>query len=275
MQVYELLAEHRLYLQTDQPLGKTPFTFVLRVNAEQACVQFEASTNALSVSSAINPLIGLQRYQLINAASELDFEFECWDAYADFGLKLYRAFESGDILYLNAQGSFDAQREVVIRHVSAVADKRSPLYRSAVFDAVDGLFQHASVQGHIACIGSGAGLVMATADAVQHLVGDPSVRVYALAEIEEAYLLTHLQPLLAGAVVSNTRIIIVTIFTTFVSCSAIADILLAFHTANPHIRMIVYLEGIDSDLGRNKFEETAVYIAQELTTIAHAVQIIT
>ncbi len=274
MQVYELLAEHRLHLQTDQPLGKTPFTFVLRVNAEQACVQFEASTNALSVSSTINPLIGLHRYQLVNAASELDFEFECWDAYADFGLKLYRAFESENILYLIAQGSFDAQRQVVIHHVSAVADKRSPQYRSVVLNPAEGVFQHASVQGHIACIGSGAGLVMATADAVHYLVGDASVRVYALAEIEEAYLLTHLLPLLTGAVALNTRIIIITIFTTFVSCEAIADILLAFHAANPHTRLIVYLEGIDSDLAKSKIHKTSIHVARELTAIAQAVQTI-
>lgn len=278
MQVYELLAAHHLYLQTDQPLGKHPFQVVLRVVPEHSCVAFECSLLPISadvevVSGVVNSLVGLHRYQFVNAASDLNFAFEYWNAFAAFGLTLYRAFEAGDILYLTVQGSFDAQRQVIIHHALAVADERAPQYRSAMLNTLGDSFQLASVNGSIACVGSGAGLVMAAADALQHLIADPQLRVYALAEIEESYLLTHLPNLLKGAAALQTRIIIVIIFSTFVSCSAVADILIDFYCANPDIRLIVQLEGIDSDHGIQKLQSTPIQAVHGFTMMAHAVQL--
>lgn len=278
MQVYELLAAHQLYLQTDQPLGKHPFQVVLRVIAEQSCVAFEcsllpSSTDAGAVSGIVNSLTGLHRYQLVNAASDLNFAFEYWNPFAAFGLTLYRAFDTGNILYLTVQGSFDAQRQVIIHHALAVADERAPQYRSGVLNKLGESFQLASVNGSIACVGSGAGLVMATADALQRLIADPTLRVYALAEIEEAYLLTHLSSLLKGAAALKTRIIIVTIFSTFVSCAAIADLLIDFYCANPDIRLIAQLEGIDSDYGIQKLQNTPIQAVRGFAMMAHAVQL--
>lgn len=278
MQVYELLAAHHLYLQTDQPLGKHPFQVVLRVVPEQSCVGFECtllpnSADAGAVGGVINSLTGLHRYQLVNAASDLNFAFEYWNPFAAFGLRLYRAFDAGAILYLTIQGSFDAQRQVVIHHALAVADERAPQYRSAALETLGESFQLASVSGSIACVGSGAGLVMATADALQRLIDDPKLRVYALAEIEETYLLTHLPSLLRGAAALKTRIIIVTIFSTFVSCAAIADLLIDFYCANPDIRLIAQLEGIDSDHGVQKLQNTPIQAVRGFAMMAHAVQL--
>ncbi|MFQ3646708.1 MAG: hypothetical protein SNJ54_00510 [Anaerolineae bacterium] len=278
MQVYELLAAYNLYLQTDQPLGKHPFQVVLRVAPEQSCVAFEcsllpSSTDVEAVSGVVNSLAGLHRYQLVNAASDLNFAFEYWNPFAAFGLTLYRAFNAGNILYLTVQGSFDAQRQVIIHHALAVADERAPQYRSAGLDKLEDSFQLAFVNGSIACVGSGAGLVMAAADALQRLIADPQLRVYALAEIEEAHLLTHLSSLLRGAAALQTRIIIVTIFTTFVSCAAIADILIDFYCATPDIRLIAQLEGIDSEHGIQKLQGTPIQAVRGFAMMAHAVQL--
>jgi succinyl-CoA synthetase beta subunit len=278
MQVYDLLASYNLYLETDQPLRKHPFQLTLRIAPEHCCVVFEVSLLSEgaprdTVAGRIDPLLGLHRYQLVNAVSDLDFPLECWHPFSIVGLNLFRAFEANDLLYIVVQGSFDEQYQILIHHAVVDADQRSPLYQPVMLERTAESLQLASLNGSVACIGSGAGLVMATADALRHLTADPRLEVHALAEIEEAYLLQRLQDLLVGAVALKVQIIVVTVYTTFISCESVADVVLQFHFAYPQIRLIVHLEGVDADESRLKLQAANVQAVHGMANIAQALHL--
>jgi len=278
MQVYDLLASHSLYLQTDQPFRKHPFQITLRVDPERRCTMFEVSllsqeTHGNTISDKVDPLIGLHRYQLVNAASDLNLPLECWHPFAAAGSDLFRAFETGHFLYAVLQGSFDEQHQVLVHHAAVDADHRSPLYQQPLLEGAVESLQLTLPSGGVACIGSGAGLVMAAADALHYLAADSKLGVHALAEIEEAHLTQRLQELLIKVAALKTHTVIVILYTTFVSCADVADILLQFRRHYPQMRLITHLEGIDAEESRLRLQAAGVPAVHGMAMIAQALHL--
>lgn len=278
MQVYELLATYDLYLQTDQPLGKHAFQLVLQVSPLQRRAIFEVtlpttSAHQNSVRGTIDPIVGLHRYQLVNAASDLYLPFDLWEAFAQGGMALFRAFVGHELLYLSIHASFDLRQQIIIHSAVAIADERSAQHRAAALPLCD-LVQMGSLHGKIACVGSGAGLVLATADALQRLALDDTLSVRAFVEIEEAFLLSQLEGFLNElATMKGIAIIVVAMYTTFVPCEAIAQILLAFHTTHPNVKVIAHLEGVGAAAAAARLTASSIHVVQGLAMIAHAARV--
>lgn len=277
MQVYELLAAHELYLQTDQPVGKRAFQMVLEISPTQKQIAFTttllpADISTASVSGFINPIMGLHRYQLVNAASDLDLPFEYWEAFASFGLTLYKAFVANELLYLSVQVSFDAQQSNIIHNAVAIVDDR--VSSNYLTQSVDSLIQMGSIEGTVACVGSGAGLVLAAADTLHYLAQNPQLGVRAFVEIEEMFLIDRLYDCLhALACIPEIRIIVVTMYTIFIPCDEIAKILHQFQDEHPDLQIIAHLEGVNADAAAAQLSGSLVQMVSRMAMIAHAAQI--
>jgi len=276
MQVYELLANYDLYLQTEQGMGKHPFRFLLSVDADNRSVAFELEAMPIAergvvARDKVDALMGLHRYQLINAANDLYLPFEYWQSFADLGLKLYAMAQQRDAIHITVHASFETPRSVIIHHAQVSVDERAA-FRHAGQTTPEIILHPAALEGSVVCIGSGAGLVMMAADALHQLLVAPHLRVNALCEIEEGVLLRRLpEALEIGRRMPATRQIMVIIHSTFVDCDAIAEVLIQFRREKPLTTLIAHLEGLNAEAACARLQQHQIATARGFTDLAHRV----
>jgi len=219
----------------------------------------------------VNPAVGVQAFQVREAAAALGLSQRLARSLTQFVARLYRAFTELDcslaeinplvvdsserVIALDAKLNFDSN---ALFRQRAVADLRdlSEEEPSEVAASNHGL-SYIKLDGDIGCLVNGAGLAMATMDILKLFGGAPAnfLDVGGSATTERV---TEAFRILVG---DEVRAIFVNIFGGIMKCDTIANGLVeAARTLSLDVPLVVRLEGTNVELGKRILAESGLDI---------------
>ena len=221
---------------------------------------------------AVDPINGLSPFQARQLAHGLKLQGEAVKEFAQFAMALYRAYmandgtlaeinplavtDTGKVLALDAKMSFDDN--ALWRH-SRIAQLRDP-YEEEPKEAQarkHGL-SYIALDGDIGCMVNGAGLAMATMDAIKLSGGRPANFLDVGGGADEQKVTAAFKILLSDA---NVKTVLVNIFGGIMKCDVIANgIIAAARQVGLKIPLVVRLEGTNVELGKKILGESGLAI---------------
>jgi succinyl-CoA synthetase beta subunit len=209
----------------------------------------------------INPLAGLQAYQVRKICHNLDLQTNA----RQFGRllhALYKLFSDCDCSMVEINpvvvttddhvyaldAKFDFDDNALYRHpeISAMRDKEEEDPREVAASEYD--LNYIGLDGNIACLVNGAGLAMATMDIIKHFGGDPANFLDVGGGASKEQVTAAFKIILGDP---NVKGILINIFGGIMDCNIIAEgvIAAAKETGLP-IPLVVRLEGNNVELGK-------------------------
>jgi succinyl-CoA synthetase beta subunit len=230
------------------------------------------------LKETVDPLTGLLPFQARRLAFGMGLSGDSVGAFVKFTLALYAAYVAtdaslaeinplvvtaqGEILALDAKMNFDDN--ALYRHADVAAmrdvEEEDPREtRAREFD-----LSYIALDGDIGCMVNGAGLAMATMDAIQHAGGRPANFLDVGGGADEEKVTAAFKILLADPIVKS---VLVNIFGGIMKCDVIANgIVSAAKQVGLTIPLVVRLEGTNVDLGKEILaqSELAIIPAEDL-----------
>jgi succinyl-CoA synthetase beta subunit len=219
----------------------------------------------VTVSEKIDPIFGLHTYQISNVAGDLNLPPEYWQAFIRFTRLAFNLYD-------------EAHTTSLILHVSL-------LERS--FFAIDGCYitveeegefahnsteqdwQYVALEGSIACMGNGAGLVMSAMDTFALMSDTPNTQAYCFLEIDDDKLLFVLSRACEFLVEQGQcRVILLNCFCTIVGCDEVAErILQIYRRVSLDMPLVLRLDGLHVAEGLailNRVDDLPIYVRPNL-----------
>ena len=230
-----------------------------------------AATNPEAIiTEEIDPFIGLRPFQARNIALKLGFPKKLINKVAGVFLKLYDVYmkedasmveinplvltKEGNVVVLDAKVDFDDN--ALFRHPD-IMEMEDPTQESELeVKAKQYNLNYIKLDGNIACMVNGAGLAMATMDTIKLAGGEPAnfldVGGSANAEqIANAFKIILSDP--------NVKAIFINIFGGILRCDRLAEgIIQASKEVNPHVPIVVRMEGTNVELGKKMLAESGL-----------------
>ena len=227
------------------------------------------STPHLVHKEYIDPLAGLQGFQLRKIAFNLGLSGTAFKEMTKFVRSLYKAFLGSDASLFEINPCLKTGDDRIIAVDCKVALDDNALYRhSELAEQRDELeedpteveakshgLNYVNLDGNVGCMVNGAGLAMATMDIIKLSGGSPAnfldVGGTANAErVEKAFRIILRDP--------NVKAILVNIFGGIVRCDRVANgIVDAYkNMGNINVPIIVRLQGTNADIAKNIIDES-------------------
>ncbi len=234
---------------------------------------------------AVDPIVGLQQYQVRQAGFALKLELSQFAALSVVMNGLYRLFmekdvslveinplvvtDKGELLAVDAKLNFDDN--ALFRHPDIAALKDISQENAMELEAEKHGLNYVPLDGSIACMVNGAGLAMATMDIIKLHGGEPAnfldVGGGTTAErVAEAFKL----------ILSDKKVkaVLVNIFGGIVRCDLIAEgIIKAVQEVHVAVPVVVRLQGTNVDKGKAMLKDSglAITAADDLSAAAATV----
>ncbi|WP_456402975.1 ADP-forming succinate--CoA ligase subunit beta [Persephonella sp.] len=222
------------------------------------------------ITEVIDPFLGLRPYQAREIALKLGLPKKLLNKAAAVFVKLYEVYmnedasmveinplvltEDGNLVILDAKVDFDDN--ALFKHPN-IMEMEDPTQESELeVRAKQYNLNYIKLDGNIACMVNGAGLAMATMDTIKLAGGEPAnfldVGGSANAEqIANAFKIILSDP--------NVKAIFINIFGGILRCDRLAEgIIQASKEVNPHVPIIVRMEGTNVDLGKKMLAESGL-----------------
>ncbi|MBL8786215.1 MAG: ADP-forming succinate--CoA ligase subunit beta [Deltaproteobacteria bacterium] len=231
----------------------------------------------------VNPAVGLQPFQVRNAAGKLGGSPVFVRNLTDFLLKFYKAFVEMDcsmaevnplvvtgndkVVALDAKLNFDGNalyRHPQIHALRDITEEAPSEVQASKFD-----LSYVKLDGDIGCLVNGAGLAMATMDILNYAGGHPAnfldVGGSATTErVTEAFKIL---------VADQVKASFVNLFGGIMKCDTIANgIVTAARTLDLSIPIVVRMEGTNVELGKRILAESGLAIVSADTMADGAVK---
>jgi succinyl-CoA synthetase beta subunit len=230
------------------------------------------------LKESIDPLMGLAPFQARRLAFKLGLGGATVGSFVKVATGLYKAYlatdaslleinplvvtEAGDVIALDAKMNFDDN--ALYRHPDIAAlrdpDEEDPKETAAKeFD-----LSYIALDGDIGCMVNGAGLAMATMDAIQLSGGRPANFLDVGGGADEQKVAAAFKILLSDP---NVKAMLVNIFGGIMKCDVLANgIVAAARQVGLRLPLVVRLEGTNVDLGKTILAESGLAIipAQDL-----------
>ena len=243
-----------------------------------------AKTPEKILRESVNPLAGLQAYQVRKLCQELGFNTTA----RQFGRllhALYKLFIECDcslveinpvvvtvddhVYALDAKFNFDDN--ALYRHpeIAAMRDKDEEDPREVA--AAEYGLNYIGLDGNIACLVNGAGLAMATMDIIKHYGGDPANFLDVGGGASKDQVVAAFKIILADP---KVRGILVNIFGGIMDCNVIATgIVEAVREVGLPLPLVVRLEGNNVEAGRATLANSGVAVisAESMTDAAEKI----
>ena len=219
----------------------------------------------------VNPLAGLQAYQVRKICHNLGFQTEA----RQFGRllhSLYRLFiecdcsmveinpivvtTEGHVYALDAKFNFDDN--ALYRHpdISAMWDVEEEDPREVA--AAEHDLNYIGLDGNIACLVNGAGLAMATMDIIKHHGGDPANFLDVGGGASKEQVASAFNIILGD---SNVKGIFINIFGGIMDCNVVAEgVVAAAKQTGLSLPLVVRLEGNNVDAGKATLDASGLNI---------------
>jgi succinyl-CoA synthetase beta subunit len=222
------------------------------------------------VREPIDPLAGLQPFQMRKLAKQLAFEASQTKAATKLFDGLYRTFigcdcsmveinplvvtTEGEVLALDAKFNFDDN--ALYRHPEIAAMRDAAEEDPREVEASKHGLNYIGLNGNIACLVNGAGLAMATMDIIKFYGGSPANFLDVGGSATEEQVTEAFKILIAD---KHVQAILVNIFGGIMKCDVIAQgIINAAKTVKLSMPLVVRLEGTNVEKGKQLLKESGV-----------------
>ncbi|ACZ39217.1 ADP-forming succinate--CoA ligase subunit beta [Sphaerobacter thermophilus] len=232
---------------------------------------------------AANPFLGFHDYQARRLAFKLGIEPDLVGGFARIARQLFEAFVQSDAslaeinpLVLTADRTWLAldskitiDDSALVRHPDLEQLRDLQEENATELEARAAGISFVKLDGNIGCVVNGAGLSMATMDAIKHYGGEPAnfldVGGGASAEqVEKA-----LRLVLAD---SNVRAVLINIFGGITRCDEVArGLLAAMDAVKPTVPFVIRLVGTNQDEGRRILADAGITVVDTMPEAAERV----
>ena len=220
----------------------------------------------------VDPATGLVGYQARQLAFGLGLEGKSVRSFGKMLHGLYTAFQerdaslaeinplvvtgAGELIALDAKFNFDSNalyRQPKIADMRDITEEDPREVKASEYDLA-----YIALDGNIGCLVNGAGLAMATMDTIKLYGGEPANFLDVGGGANAEKVTAAFKLILAD---SNVRAVLVNIFGGIMSCSVIADgVIAAAREVGLSVPLVVRLEGTDVDEGKRKLAESGLPI---------------
>jgi succinyl-CoA synthetase beta subunit len=227
---------------------------------------------------AVDPLVGLADYQSRDLALCTGVTGEQIRAFASVARTLLKMFvandcslleinplvvtETGELVALDVKMTVDDN--ALWRHPDLAALRDLAEEEPAETEAREIGLNYVSLDGTIGCIGNGAGLAMATMDAIKLCGGEPANFLDIGGGASAASVAAALRLVLSGA---DIRAVLVNIFGGITRCDQVAiGLLEGIREVKPDCPLVVRLVGTNEEEGRRILKEVSREAAMQIHT---------
>ena len=231
------------------------------------------TTPHLVLKEFIDPLLGLQSYQISQICFNLGLSGQAFKEMVAFISSLYKAFIGSDASMFEINPCLKTSSDTVIAVDAKVAIDDNALFRHPDLEAMrdkdeedpteveaaESDLNYVKLDGNVGCMVNGAGLAMATMDMIQLAGGSPAnfldVGGTANAErVEKAFRIIMKDP--------HVKAILINIFGGIVRCDRVAEgVIEAYkNMGNITIPIIVRLQGTNADIAKKMIDESGLKV---------------
>ena len=228
----------------------------------------------------INPLLGLQGYQIRDIAVSIDLPRENWKEFSVIANGLWQAYDKSDAtlaeinpLVITEEGTLLAvdgkmliDDSAIFRHPDIAEMRDTDVETEAETIAREHDLSYIKLDGEIGCMVNGAGLAMTTMDIVKLFGGSPAnfldIGGGANAEkVAAAFRIILSDP--------NVKVVLINIFGGITRCDEVAKgVLAAIEEVKPDVPMVVRLVGTNAEEGRALIAAANMITAETLAEAA-------
>lgn len=229
---------------------------------------------------AIDPLLGLQDFQVRDIALGIDLKREFWKQFIKILHGLYRAYIDTDatlaeinplvitkdkrLIALDAKMIIDDN--ALFRHPDMMELRDLDVEVPAEIEAKKYGLSYIKLDGDIGCMVNGAGLAMATMDIISQFGGKPANFLDIGGGASATKVSAALRIILSD---SNVKVILINIFGGITRCDEVAKgILISLADLKSPVPIVVRLVGTNAEEGRNLLANENVQTANTLVEAA-------
>ncbi len=229
---------------------------------------------------AIDPLLGLQDFQVRDIALGIDLRREYWKQFIKILRGLYRAFNESDatlaeinplvitkdkrLIALDAKMIIDDN--ALFRHPELMEFRNLDIEAPAEIEAQKYGLSFIKLDGDIGCMVNGAGLAMATMDIISQFGGNPANFLDIGGGAGTPKVAAALRIILSDP---KVKVILINIFGGITRCDEVAKgILSALGDVKTNIPVVVRLVGTNAEVGRNLLVDAKIQTAETLVEAA-------
>jgi succinyl-CoA synthetase beta subunit len=229
---------------------------------------------------AIDPLLGLQDFQVRDIALGIDLRREYWKQFIKILRGLYRAYIDSDatlaeinplvitkdkrLIALDAKMIIDDN--ALFRHPDMMELRDLDIEAPAEVEAQKYGLSFIKLDGDIGCMVNGAGLAMATMDIISQFGGNPANFLDIGGGAGAQKVAAALRIILSDP---KVKVILINIFGGITRCDEVAKgILTALGDIKTNIPVVVRLVGTNAEEGRRLLEDSNIYTAETLVEAA-------
>jgi succinyl-CoA synthetase beta subunit len=228
----------------------------------------------------IDPLLGLQNFQILNLAIGIELPREIWPGFIQISKGLWQAYKNYDAtlaeinpLVITGGGNLmaiDGKMEIddnaLFRHPKLEDERDLDGEETSELEAKKYNIIYIKLEGEIGCMVNGAGLAMATMDIIKHFGGEPANFLDIGGGANEEKVAAALQIILKDP---NVKVVLFNIFGGITRCDLVAKgILEALKEVKTDIPMVVRLIGTNAEEGQALLADAKLATAKTLVEAA-------
>lgn len=239
-----------------------------------------AKTPEKIVKVHIDPLLGLQNFQILNLATGIELPRDNWSQFNKIAHGLWQTYKQYDAnlaeinpLVITSEGNLLAldgkmiiDDNALFRHQDLVEDRDLDIEDEAETEAKKHGLTYIKLDGSIGCMVNGAGLAMATMDIIKHFGGEPANFLDIGGGANEEKVAAALRIILKD---SNVKAVLINIFGGITRCDLVAKgILDAINDVKLKTPLIVRLVGTNEEEGQALLRDANMSTAKSLAEAA-------
>ncbi len=270
--------EYFIAIVTDKDEG-SPFLMASKYGGMDIEDVFKANTSVVC-SIPIDPLAGLQEFQVRSAALAIELPKQLWEDFTDIVMSLWKLYRENDAESVEINPLVISEGDRLIALDAKVSIDDNAIYRhpelSEYFDLEEedrqeyqakkhGL-SYVKLTGNIGCMVNGAGLAMATLDLLQEQGGKPANFLDIGGGANSEKVSSGLKILLED---KRVKVILINIFGGITRCDEVARGLLnALQDKPESIPLVIRLAGTNASDGLALLKTSGLIIAENIVEAA-------
>ena len=239
-----------------------------------------ANTPEKIIKTHIDPLLGLQDFQVLNLAVGIELPRDLWGQFNTIAHGLWQAYKSndatlaeinpliitGDEKLVAVDGKMIIDDNALFRHPELESQRDLDVEEESETEAKEHGLTYIKLDGQIGCMVNGAGLAMATMDIIKYFGGEPANFLDIGGGADEKKVAAAIRIILKDP---NVKAVLFNIFGGITRGDLVAKgILAALDEVKPDIPMIIRLVGTNAEEGRALLADAEMTTAETLAEAA-------
>jgi succinyl-CoA synthetase beta subunit len=239
-----------------------------------------AKTPEKIIKVHIDPILGLQNYQILNLALGIELSRELWAEFNQVAMGLWKAYKANDATLaeinplvitdddhlLAVDGKMLIDDNALFRHPDLAKERDLDVEEESEITAEEHGLTYIKLDGDIGCMVNGAGLAMATMDIIKYFGGEPANFLDIGGGASASKVAAALEIILKDP---NVKAVLFNIFGGITRGDLVAKgILAALDEIKPIIPLVIRLVGTNAEEGRELLAGADMITAETLAEAA-------